>query len=131
MARESVEMEQQFIKCDLCPRSCKVNRVSGQHGVCGVGAEPKVARAALHHWEETSISGKNGSGAGFGAAEPPSPRETGTFPGVSTGVMTISLITFRDNSAVPKTNSKFNERGSECQKGSSPKRHIYISRKRG
>ena len=45
---------------------------------------------------------ENGSGAGLGAADPPFPRETGAFPGVSTGVTTISLITFRDNSTAPK-----------------------------
>ena len=34
-------------------------------GVCGVGATPMVARAALHFWEEPPISGEAGSGAIF------------------------------------------------------------------
>ncbi|HBN80777.1 MAG TPA: radical SAM protein, partial [Ruminococcaceae bacterium] len=30
-----------------------------------MGADPVVARAALHFWEEPCISGKNGSGTVF------------------------------------------------------------------
>lgn len=52
-------------KCTLCPRACTVNRLEGQKGRCHVSAELKVARAALHMWEEPCISGKNGSGAVF------------------------------------------------------------------
>ena len=51
--------------CLLCPRKCGINRSTGQTGVCGVSSEIKVARAALHYWEEPSISGKRGSGAVF------------------------------------------------------------------
>ena len=56
---------QPFNMCKLCPRECKVNREEGQTGVCGVSAKLKVARAALHFWEETCISGTKGSGAVF------------------------------------------------------------------
>ena len=58
-------MSSQYTICTLCPRVCKVNRENGQSGVCGVSAELKVARAALHFWEETCISGNRGSGAVF------------------------------------------------------------------
>ena len=51
--------------CLLCPRNCGTNRRTGQTGVCGVSSEIKVARAALHYWEEPCISGKRGSGAVF------------------------------------------------------------------
>jgi len=34
-------------------------------GICGVTSKVKVARAALHFWEETCISGTKGSGAVF------------------------------------------------------------------
>ena len=51
--------------CLLCPRKCGTNRRTGQTGVCGVSSEIKVARAALHYWEEPCISGKRGSGAVF------------------------------------------------------------------
>lgn len=58
-------MSSQYTICTLCPRVCKVNREKGNRGVCGVTAELKVARAALHFWEETCISGNRGSGAVF------------------------------------------------------------------
>ena len=52
--------------CRLCPRQCGVIReeASGQ-GVCGVGTLPRIARAALHMWEEPCISGTRGSGTVF------------------------------------------------------------------
>lgn len=54
-----------YKNCLLCPRKCGINRSTGQTGVCGVSSEIKVARAALHYWEEPCISGKKGSGAVF------------------------------------------------------------------
>lgn len=54
-----------YENCLLCPRKCDINRRTGQTGVCGVSSEIKVARAALHYWEEPCISGKRGSGAVF------------------------------------------------------------------
>lgn len=54
-----------YENCLLCPRKCGINRGIGQTGVCGVSYEIKVARAALHYWEEPCISGKRGSGAVF------------------------------------------------------------------
>lgn len=54
-----------YDNCLLCPRKCGINRSTGQTGVCGVSSEIKVARAALHYWEEPCISGKRGSGAVF------------------------------------------------------------------
>ncbi len=54
-----------YENCLLCPRKCGINRSTGQTGICGVSSEIKVARAALHYWEEPCISGKRGSGAVF------------------------------------------------------------------
>lgn len=54
-----------YENCLLCPKKCGINRRTGQTGVCGVSSEIKVARAALHYWEEPCISGKRGSGAVF------------------------------------------------------------------
>ncbi|MDD6214354.1 MAG: radical SAM protein [Firmicutes bacterium] len=51
--------------CRLCPRNCGVNRQSGKIGFCGSNSRIKIARAALHFWEEPCISGKSGSGAIF------------------------------------------------------------------
>lgn len=50
--------------CTLCPRRCGVDR-RVKTGFCGMGAMPRVARAALHFWEEPCISGARGSGAVF------------------------------------------------------------------
>jgi len=58
-------MRTQFLSCELCPRGCKVNREAGNIGVCKVPGKLRVARAALHFWEETCISGRKGSGAVF------------------------------------------------------------------
>ena len=58
---EYPEME----RCCLCPRECKVDRNKGQKGRCHEDSRIRVARAALHMWEEPCISGKEGSGAVF------------------------------------------------------------------
>ena len=50
--------------CTLCPRRCGVDR-SAKTGFCGMGETPRIARAALHFWEEPCISGVRGSGAVF------------------------------------------------------------------
>ncbi len=52
--------------CTLCPRRCGALREETTgHGFCGMGADPVVARAALHFWEEPCISGTRGSGTVF------------------------------------------------------------------
>ncbi len=51
--------------CTLCPRECHVNRMEGKRGYCKETATLAVARAALHMWEETCISGESGSGTVF------------------------------------------------------------------
>jgi len=52
--------------CTLCPRNCgAVREEASGSGFCGMGANPVVARAALHFWEEPCISGKRGSGTVF------------------------------------------------------------------
>lgn len=58
-------MKESYISCEICPRTCKVNREVGQTGICKVTSQLKVARAALHFWEETCISGTKGSGTVF------------------------------------------------------------------
>ncbi len=55
----------QYETCHLCPRGCGVNRISGELGFCRMTDTMRVARAALHHWEEPCISGHFGSGTVF------------------------------------------------------------------
>lgn len=52
-------------QCKLCPRHCMADREYGKKGFCGESAKVRVARAALHMWEEPCISGENGSGTVF------------------------------------------------------------------
>ena len=51
--------------CQSCPRRCGADREAGKVGYCGVGAKVRIARAALHLWEEPIISGTRGSGTIF------------------------------------------------------------------
>ena len=52
--------------CTLCPRRCGAERTETEgKGFCAMPAGIRVARAALHMWEEPPISGVNGSGTVF------------------------------------------------------------------
>ncbi len=67
--------ELDYTRCRLCPRQCGANRSANSGGVPGTGfcnapAAPRIARAALHHWEEPCLSGDaadsaHGSGTVF------------------------------------------------------------------
>lgn len=50
--------------CSSCPRKCNVDRNTSV-GFCLSPDKFRVARAALHYWEEPCISGVNGSGTVF------------------------------------------------------------------
>lgn len=52
-------------KCTLCPRQCGADREAGELGYCQMGGEIRIARAALHPFEEPPISGSRGSGTVF------------------------------------------------------------------
>lgn len=65
LAYDEVWVNSLMEDCTLCPRKCHVNRLAGQTGFCGQGANLYAARAALHFWEEPCISGTNGSGTVF------------------------------------------------------------------
>lgn len=54
-----------YTNCNLCPRQCGARRTDGKAGACGCDARLRVARSALHYWEEPPISGEAGSGAIF------------------------------------------------------------------
>ena len=54
--------------CNICPRKCNAERLplaENGEGFCGLGGAPRIARAALHFWEEPPIRGENGSGTVF------------------------------------------------------------------
>lgn len=54
----------QLKECNLCPRQCGIDRTKAT-GFCKATEKPKLARAALHMWEEPCISGRYGSGTVF------------------------------------------------------------------
>ena len=64
VSADRVNAEFYMKRCSLCVRDCGVNRMTGA-GRCGETYEVRVARAALHMWEEPCISGTRGSGAIF------------------------------------------------------------------
>ncbi len=51
--------------CKLCPRECNVTRTKEDMGYCKEGSVLRVARAALHAWEEPCICKGAGSGTVF------------------------------------------------------------------
>jgi putative pyruvate formate lyase activating enzyme len=51
--------------CTLCPRECRVNRIEGETGFCGLGPGAVLARALPHIGEEPPISGTAGAGTLF------------------------------------------------------------------
>jgi len=51
--------------CDLCPRDCGIDRISGETGFCEAGLKPRIASANIHRGEEPPISGTRGSGTIF------------------------------------------------------------------
>ena len=51
-------------RCFCCARNCGSDRSSGK-SFCGETETLRIARAALHHWEEPCISGTKGSGTIF------------------------------------------------------------------
>ena len=57
-------MNELYNSCELCPRKCHINRNTTK-GICSNTSSLKVARSALHYFEEPSISGTNGSGTIF------------------------------------------------------------------
>jgi putative pyruvate formate lyase activating enzyme len=48
-----------------CPRSCRVDRIAGERGVCGIGALAQVASYGPHFGEEAPLVGRGGSGTIF------------------------------------------------------------------
>ena len=51
--------------CSICPRNCGVNRLQGETGFCGIGANPLVSSAGPHLGEERPLVGRGGSGTIF------------------------------------------------------------------
>lgn len=61
-----MDLKENMNICTLCPRQCRVNRLQGKTGFCLMPAQLRVARAALHMWEEPCISGTGEAAPGSG-----------------------------------------------------------------
>lgn len=51
--------------CEICPRSCGVNRLKDERGFCRIGRLARVASFAPHFGEEPPLVGSSGSGTIF------------------------------------------------------------------
>jgi len=51
--------------CHVCPRNCRMNRLEGETGFCGIGARAMVSSAHAHFGEEEPLVGSGGSGTIF------------------------------------------------------------------
>ena len=65
LTRRADALRARLADCDLCPRRCRVDRLAGEVGECGIGDLAVVASAAPHHGEEAPLSGRQGSGTVF------------------------------------------------------------------
>ncbi len=51
--------------CVLCPRNCRVNRIKGETGFCGIADKPVISSVGPHLGEESMLVGRGGSGTIF------------------------------------------------------------------
>lgn len=51
-----------LVNCTSCPRDCKVDRISGEYGICTSGHLPIVSSYTPHFGEEPVLSGTKGTG---------------------------------------------------------------------
>jgi len=63
---ERIEAAKQLLSpCRVCPRQCRVDRVSDEKGICRTGARAVVSSYAPHFGEESPLVGTGGSGTIF------------------------------------------------------------------
>jgi putative pyruvate formate lyase activating enzyme len=54
-----------YSHCNLCPRNCGIDRLTGEIGFCGETAALRIAAAVIHRGEEPPLVGTGGSGTIF------------------------------------------------------------------
>jgi putative pyruvate formate lyase activating enzyme len=65
LRRNLAEARARMSSCTLCPRMCRVDRLSGETGVCRTGRQALVSSFNAHFGEEAPLVGANGSGTVF------------------------------------------------------------------
>ena len=64
--REKINQSRNLLKsCTLCPRECRVDRLSGETGDCDTGENAMVSSYSPHFGEEAPLVGFHGSGTIF------------------------------------------------------------------
>lgn len=58
-------LHEKMRSCNLCPRECETDRLSGQRGDCKANADLEISSFSPHHGEERELVGRNGSGTIF------------------------------------------------------------------
>ncbi|MEK6197244.1 MAG: radical SAM protein [Desulfobacterales bacterium] len=59
------EAQHRLSPCRVCPRHCKVDRLSDEKGICQTGVKAVVSSYAPHFGEESPLVGSGGSGTIF------------------------------------------------------------------
>jgi putative pyruvate formate lyase activating enzyme len=59
------EAQQRLSPCRVCPRHCKVDRLSDEKGICQTGVKAVVSSYTPHFGEESPLVGSGGSGTIF------------------------------------------------------------------
>jgi len=63
---EKIEKAYEILNsCTLCPRKCKVDRLSGETGICKTGEKAYISSFNSHFGEEDPLVGTHGSGTIF------------------------------------------------------------------
>jgi putative pyruvate formate lyase activating enzyme len=65
LADKVIRARKMLLDCHVCPRECAVNRLQGETGFCGIGAQAVVSSAHPHYGEEEPLVGNGGSGTIF------------------------------------------------------------------
>jgi putative pyruvate formate lyase activating enzyme len=66
LLRDKINKARHLLKsCEICPRACKVDRLSGELGYCSTGEEAVVSSFNAHFGEEPPLVGTFGSGTIF------------------------------------------------------------------
>ncbi len=65
LARRAAQLREIYAACRLCPRTCGVNRLKGEKGVCNGTARARIYSAHPHFGEERPLVGRGGSGTIF------------------------------------------------------------------
>ena len=65
LTTRAASLRERLYGCDICPRSCHVNRFENKQGFCRSGQLVSVSSYCDHHGEEPALSGTRGSGTIF------------------------------------------------------------------